>query len=267
MKSVLLYANQDSGLEARLQAALDVARRFGGHLSCLQVTPYNSFIMGDPFGGVYALPSVAMEVAEADDRHREDLEQRLRGEGVSWDWSRFDGQPAQLIVDRSRLADLIVLSLAADRDDALLPVAADVALHARSLVLAMPRSSRSFDGGGPALVAWNGSAEAANALRLALPMLATAAQVDIVTIAEDDAEFPSTDAAEYLSRHGVRSELHERHHEGRTTCHAIIDTAQTLGAAYVVMGAYGHSRLREAVLGGATRDMMDQSPLPLLLGH
>ncbi len=52
MKSVLLYANPDAGLEARLQAALDVTRLFEGHLTCLQVTPYDSFIMGDPFGGI-----------------------------------------------------------------------------------------------------------------------------------------------------------------------------------------------------------------------
>ena len=52
MKSILLYANRDPGLESRLQAALDVTRMFEGHLTCLQVTPYVSFIMGDPFGGV-----------------------------------------------------------------------------------------------------------------------------------------------------------------------------------------------------------------------
>ena len=111
MKSVLLYANPDAGLESRLQAALDVTRLFEGHLTCLQVTPYDLFIMGDPFGGIYALPTMIEQVRRTADEHRERMEQRLRGEGVAWDWLRFDGAPAQLIVDRARLCDLIVLSL------------------------------------------------------------------------------------------------------------------------------------------------------------
>ena len=70
MKSVLLYANEDTGLESRFQAALDVARAFESHISCVQVTPFDSFIMGDPFGGVYALPSVLEAVREAEDERR-----------------------------------------------------------------------------------------------------------------------------------------------------------------------------------------------------
>src|SRR5688500_16718133 len=103
MKSVLLYANPDAGLEARLQAALDLTRMFEGHLTCLQVTPYDSFIMGDPFGGIYALPTVIEQVQSAAGQHRARIEQRLSGEGVGWDWQRYDGAPGQLLVDRARL--------------------------------------------------------------------------------------------------------------------------------------------------------------------
>ena len=91
MKTVLLYANDDNGMESRLQAALDMARTFDAHISCLQVTPFDSFIMGDPFGGVYALPTVLEAVRKVEDEHRARIEERLRVEGVSWDWSRFDG--------------------------------------------------------------------------------------------------------------------------------------------------------------------------------
>ena len=68
MRSVLLYADRDAGLEARLQAALDIVRTFEGHLTCLQVTPYDSFIMGDPFGGIYALPTVVDQVQKTAER-------------------------------------------------------------------------------------------------------------------------------------------------------------------------------------------------------
>ena len=270
MKSVLLYANKDVGLESRLQAALDVTRLFEGHLTCLQVTPYDSFIMGDPFGGVYALPTVVEQVQKAAGDHREELEARLQGEGVAWDWLSFDGAPGQIIVDRARLCDLIVLSRPEKEGvqaQTARSIAADVLVHARSPVLAVPPSATGFDGLGAALVAWDGSLEASHALRLTLPMLLRASTVHVVTVTEGAREFPATDAARYLARHGIEAELHEWPAEGRSTGEALISAAESLAAAYLVMGAYGHTRLREAVLGGATRDMLNEARLPLLMAH
>ncbi len=269
MKTLLLYANEDSGLESRYQAALDVARAFDAHIGCVQVTPFDSFIMGDPFGGVYALPAVLSAVRQAEDEHRARLETRLRGEGASWDWLRYDGSPAQIVADRSRLSDLIVLSLpeTGGDHDGPLSMVGDVALHARAPVLAVPQQSRGFDCLGPALVAWNGGLEAAHALRLTLPMLRRASAVKIVTVTEDRTEFPATGACQYLARHDIQSELHEWPSAGRSTAEALLDAARTLGGAYIVMGAYGRSRLRETILGGTTRDMLHNGGMPLLLAH
>lgn len=270
MKSVLLYANQDAGLESRLQAALDLARMFQGHLTCLQVTPYDAFIMGDPFGGVYALPTVIEQVQKTASEHREALEARLGVEGIAWDWLSFDGAPSQIIVDRARLSDLIVLSKPEGEGgpaQAAQAIAADVLVHARSPVLAVPSAGRGFDGSGAAMVAWDGSLEASHALRLTMPMLLRAGSVHVVTVTTGQREFPATDAARYLARHGIEAELHEWPGEGRSTADALIDAAASLSAAFVVMGAYGHTRLREAVLGGATRDMLHESKVPLVLAH
>jgi len=267
MKSVLLYANEDTGLESRLQAALDVARAFESHISCLQVTPFDSFIMGDPFGGVYALPSVLEAVREAEDERRARLEARLRIEGVSWDWMRYDGSPAQIVADRSRLSDLIVLSLPGRDYSGPLSMVGDVSLTVRAPVLAVPQPGGPVDCAGVAMVAWNGALEAAHALRLALPMLRAASAVQIVTVTDDRTGFPATDASQYLARHDIRSELHEWPGAGRSAAAVLIDAAQTLRAAYLVMGAYGRSRLRESVLGGTTREMLHQSGIPLVLAH
>ena len=269
MKSILLFANPDPGLESRLQAALDLARQFDGHLTCLQVTPYDSFVMGDPFGGVYALPTVIEQVQKTADEHQARMRDRLSGEGIAWDWMRFDGAPAQVIVDRARLADLIVLSLpAADgRPEGSRAMLADVLVHARSPVLAVPQGTGPVRGLGPALVAWDGSLESSHALRLTLPMLGRASAVYVVTVTEGSTEFPATDACHYLARHGIEAELHEWPRQGRSTAAALLEAASRLSAAYIVMGAYGHTRLREAVLGGATRDMIHDSTMPLLLAH
>ena len=267
MKSVLLYANVDPGLEARLQAALDVTRLFDGHLTCVQVTPQDAFIIGDPFGGVFALPTVVAQVQRVAEEQRERVQARLADEDVGWSWRRFDGAPAQVIVDRARLADLIVLSLPGEEGGGAQALVADVLVHARAPVLAVPSEERSFDGGGIALVAWDGSVEASHALRLTMPVLQRAAAVHVLTITEGESEFPATDACRYLALHDIEAELHEWPRQDRSTAEALIDAAGSVSADYLVMGAYGHTRLREAVLGGATRDMLHASPVPLLLAH
>jgi nucleotide-binding universal stress UspA family protein len=269
MKTVLLYANEDSGLESRFQAALDLGRVFGAHLTCLQVTPFDAFVMGDPFGGIYALPVLLEELRKTEDEQRARLEQRLAGEDVTWDWLRYDGAPARIVTARSGLADMIVLSLPAALGDydGPLAMAGDVAVHARAPVLAIPQSGRLPDYLGVAVVAWNGSAEAAHALRLTLPLLRKASRVQILTLSEESAGFPATDASRYLARHDIRSELHERVLEDQDTAEALLEAAGMLGADYIVMGAYGHSRLSETMLGGVTRQMLCCSHLPLVLAH
>jgi nucleotide-binding universal stress UspA family protein len=268
MKSILLFANDDPGLESRLQAALDLARASGGHLTCAHATPYESFIMGDPFGGVYALPNVVEQLGRAEAEQRRRVEARLGAEGVSWDWVQSDGAPVQVVAELSPLADLVVVSLAsAEGEGASVSLAADLAVHILGPVLAVPPQGHGFAVAGPAMVAWNGSAEAAHALRMALPLLRFASGVHIATVTEDDTRFPATDASRYLSRHGLASELIELAGDEAGAGDALLGCARGLDASCIVMGAYGHSRLREAVLGGVTRHMLRYSSIPLLLAH
>jgi nucleotide-binding universal stress UspA family protein len=272
MKSILLYANEDPGQEHRLQAALDLGRAHGAHITCIQVTPYASFVIGSPYGAVYAAPWLTEEINRTRTETRTRLEERLRREDVPWSWTEADGDPAQSIVDQSRLADLIVLSLpgaeATASNDAL-ALAGETVVHARSPVLAVPSTGRRIESFGPALVAWNGSPEAAYALRASLPMLKIASAVHVVTVVDGSAStgFPATQASEYLSRHGVNSELREVTSGDRAVGDVVAEQAVAVGAGYIVMGGYGHSRFREAVLGGTTRSLLQQDGIPLLLGR
>lgn len=267
MKTVLLYANEDVGFESRLEAALDVARAFDGHIACVQATPFESYVVGDPFGGVYALTTALDAIRDAEDAHRRRVEARLASEGISWDWLRYDGAPALAVADRSSLCDLVVLSLPGRADGKTVSMLGETAIKIRAPVLAMPQESRALDCFGPAVMAWNGSPEAAHALRLTVPMLARASLVHIVTVTEEKTGFPATDACEFLSRHGIASELREWVLSERSVAEALFDAAQSLKAGYVAMGAYGHSRLRETALGGTTREMILRGSVPLLLAH
>ncbi len=269
MKSILLYANGDSGLNNRIEAALALAESEQGHLTCLQAMPYDSYLFTDPFGGVYGLPTVLEKLEETKAATRSKVEERLRRSQVPWSWLDYVGDPAPLLVERSRLADVVVLSLPnGEQPERTAALTADVAVHARSLALAVPAGAAPFDPTGRALVAWNGSPESSHALRLATPLLKQAAAVDVLTVTEaNEADFPATQACEYLGYHGISSELHEYRPGERSIAQTILDCAAEREAAYIVMGAYGHSRMREAVLGGVTRTLLREADRPLLLGH
>ena len=269
MKSILLHIHDDKGQEARLQAALDLARSMSGHLVCLQVTPYSSYIASDPFGGVFILPDVLEQLTAQEEAARARIETRLAREGIAYDWLHAQGDIAQVIVEQARLVDLVVLSRALEtpKPRLPLPLVGDVALHARTPVLAVPPESKGFAAAGAMLVAWNGSAEAAAALKASLPLLRQAARVDIVAIEEAPSDFPPTDACVYLARHGIKAEIHQRPRAQRDIGDLLIEAAQEFGSACVVMGAYGHSRVREYLLGGVTRQMLVECPIPLLLAH
>ena len=116
------------------------------------------------------------------------------------------------------------------------------------------------------MIAWNGSPEAAHAVRAALPLLKLASAVQIISFNEDQ-NFPMADVRRYLDAHGVTAGCNEHRLDGKTVGEALCHISSVLLAAYIVMGAYGHTRFREAVLGGVSRYMLAHSPVPLLLAH
>jgi len=269
MKSILLHVNDDEGLESRLVAALAVAHQQHGNLSCVQATPVSDYVVTDPFGGVYELKTLFEDLAERALETRTRVEARLATQNVEWDWSIYDEGVAASIVSRSRLADLIVLSLTGHtRTKSVhpLPLVADVSIHSRTPVLAVRHDGPAFDPAGVATIAWNGSPEAAHAVRAALPLLKMASAVQIISFDEDQS-FPTADVRRYLAGHGVTTGCNEHKLDGKTIGETLCRISSALSAAYIVMGAYGHTRFREAVLGGVSRHMLAHSPVPLLLAH
>ena len=269
MKSILLYVNDDDGMESRLDAALAVARQQGGQLSCIQVTPVSDYVAIDPFGGVYELKALFENLAERSVEARTGVEARLKTENIEWDWSVYDEGVAASIVSRSQLADLVVLSLVGHTSSKAphpMSLVADVSVHSNTPVLGVPVGGPAFDPAGVAMIAWNGSPEAAHAVRAALPLLKLASAVQIISFDEDQS-FPMADVRRYLEAHNVTTGCNEHRLDGKTVGEALCHISVALNAAYVVMGAYGHTRFREAVLGGVSRHMLTHSAVPLLLAH
>ncbi|WP_336979998.1 universal stress protein [Altererythrobacter fulvus] len=272
MKSVLVQINRDTGQEARFQVALDIVRHFKGHLSCLQVAQVEAFAALDPYGVGHMLSETISIVREAEEAEKKAFETRLKNEGVSWDWISETGDPSRMIVDHSWLSDLVVVSAPSGewlpRIDAP-PTAAEVLVRSRAPVLVVPDACRGIDCDAPVAIAWNGSPESCAAIRGALPLLRHAQSVCLLNavLPEGDYDLPSTEAATYLARHGVTCELVELHPGSGPVTDAVLEAAEARKAGMLVMGAYGHSRLRENILGGVTRGMLQKARLPLLLAH
>ena len=267
MKSILLYANKDAAILDRLDAALNIAAAFDSHLHCLQVTPYEDYVVTDPFGGAYPAMELVEAIRAKEAANRSDMEGRLQRAGACWDWADETGNPDGTALDRMNLVDLAVVSLPGDENPHRSPAIAKLATRAATPVLAVASGGARFDVGGKVLVAWNGSAEASRALVQAAPLLKRAANVYIATVAESS-DMPSAIlAAEYLGYHGIKAEVGDEPLGDGTVSDAILCAAEETGSSYIVMGAYGHSRLRETIFGGVTRSLCERSPYSLFLAH
>jgi nucleotide-binding universal stress UspA family protein len=137
-------------------------------------------------------------------------------------------------------------------------------------VLFVPYTGRFRDIGKRVLVAWNASREAARAVSDALPILAQAQSVEVVAFDPDGAdhgEVAGADIALFLARHGVKASAARQSAPDIDVGSQILSRVADSNADLLVMGGYGHSRLRELALGGATRTVLDSMTLPVLMAH
>lgn len=270
MRSILVHADGGPGNELRVQTALDLARLTDGHITLQINTPLQRFIAMDPFGGSYLIADALLEAETRDAALIAALTTKLSAEDVPWDSQTSNGIAADGLVEAGMLADLIILSL--DRTDGKcspesVDLVGDVVLNAPCPVLAVPTHAKPMFVTGTALIAWADGPEAAGAMRAAVPLLALASSVKLVTVSDEAHFFPSTEAIRYLSRHGIHAELVERPRDDRHVGEALAEAATALAADWVVMGAYSHSRFRQSLFGGVTQFFLESGQFPLLLSH
>jgi nucleotide-binding universal stress UspA family protein len=267
MKNILVLIHDDAGQEARLQAALDLTRALDGHLICLDVVqlpvPVGDYVNES---GQYAVLEYEREQEAANIAR---LRQRLKIDDVPFEIRQATGDFAESIERHAGLADLIVLNsrIADATSPHMLAVASHVLRKSYKPVVAIPEVSRGFDAAGNVLVAWDGSVPAMAALTNAVPLLQHAESVLLFEVKEMCSGTPIEEAAAYLSRHGIHPAVQVVEPRGRHTVELVQQAALGNGATYCVMGAYGHTSLREALSGGVTRQMLRTSTFPLFLAH
>lgn len=268
MKTLLLHMHSDNALDARMQVAFDMARAYGSHIAALQT--HAGFVPTDMgFVGSIDASAITAELREQEDKFRALQETRFEKEGVNWSWHEADGEAGEALIANSIFADIVLIgqSSAAGGNVAALSIAGDVAMRATPPTMVIPASCKSFDPMGPIVVGWDGGKEASRAIRGALPLLAKARSVHLVTIARDAHKLPPLEAATWLDRQGVRAEMQIVEANASGIADQLLGIASRIGASALVTGAYSHSRLREALLGGVTRALISTSDIPLIMSH
>lgn len=277
-KDILVIVSEAAVDEPALTMGEALARQCDAHLAAAFLTPLpDEPLAYEPtvVAGVWAeLLGRARQEAEAE---RKKVEARLKqfdrdcelrsAEALSRDLGRVAAVHA-------RYADVAVMTRPSDGAGVELreEIIEGVLFHSGRPALIAPPNWKPGAIGKRVVVAWDASREATRALSEADDLLAFAEAVTIVTIDAKPKMFghgdqPGANIAAHLSRRGLAADVRNVDSMGRSASLAILEEANTLGADLVVMGGYAHSRLRELVFGGATRELLRATNLPLLLAH
>ncbi|MFP5391951.1 MAG: universal stress protein, partial [Gammaproteobacteria bacterium] len=273
----LVHVDASARTSERVALAAQLALTHDAHLIGLAPTGWSTLLYasGAFDAGVAPVPFDWEPVRRACRGALDTFEAQARALGVHAIESRLVDEEAGLaLAMHGRYSDLIVVGQTRGTD---LPssVRVDfpehVVLNCTTPVLVVPSTGSFTQPGRTVAIAWNGSNEAQRAVRSALPLLQGAQRVHLIMInpraaAIDDGDEPGADMGLYLARHGVRVEVVSRFSESHADA-AILDAANECGADLLVMGAYGRSRFREFLMGGATRTMLQSMTLPVWMTH
>lgn len=266
---ILVQADMTPASERRISLAVHLARRFRAHLGGLCVLP--SYELVAPPDDAAVVVQIAADIAtlkalatEAGRRFEATLDrERLTGE-----WQVAAESPLLQLVRRALISDLVILGQRDPDQTAGLPNPENVILACGRPALVVPYIGQFDHIGKNVLVAWNGSRESARAVHDALPLMAGSDAVTILSVdAEAEAIGLARDLAGHLQRHGLKATASTTASVGISVADTILSRAADLGSDLIVLGAYGHSRLREWVLGGVTRGILRSMTVPVLMAH
>ena len=272
IKSVVALADGND-LHSVLSAAVSLTARLSGRLDVLHIKadPYEMIpigvegMTGDMIEEITDVAKKAIEERRV--QAKAEYDRVCASSGQSVHWKEVVGRSAQMLSIASRFADLLVLAQPEKNSPATLFDAVDAAMFETGRPLVLIPAGVSSVIGNRVMIAWNGSTQAALAVTAALPLLHLAGQVDIVQIGDIGKDAPASELALYLSLHGIKTETHAIDLGIRDIGGTLIDAAERFESDLIVMGAYGHSRFRERILGGATRGLLADSPWPLFMMH
>jgi nucleotide-binding universal stress UspA family protein len=274
-KSILVPVDGRERSKRSIGLACRMAATFDSHLVGLYVqSPPNVPAAARLVGAGKMLEDLQRKViAELAESARKRFEKGVNAAGpVRTEWRTTEGERAEVIALHARYADLVIVNQTDPGAVGASNFVDAVILSVGRPMLVVPFAGEFTEVGRNVVLCWDASREAARALTDALPLLVRAAKVTILTVDASASrmghgELPGADIALYLARHGVKAEVARITADNGGIGEAILSRAFDLGTDLIVMGAYGHSRVRQVVLGGVTRTILRSMTVPVLLSH
>ncbi len=272
LKDILVYVDDSAQAAGTVAAACSLARRHDAHLTGLAVDRPADI----PGFAAIEIPPSAVEIIrqqrqESLDKARKTFDKAVDAAGLTGrsGWSVATGRPLETLSLRSRYADLTVVPQNPPEDQGGgEDLVDDLIMASGRPILVIPYIGAPAEIGRKVLVAWNASREAARAVSDAMPLLESADSVEIFAVEPRGiGDIPGADIAEHLARHGVKTNAVKTAGLDIEVGDVLLNQVADTGADLIVMGAYGHSRMRELVLGGATRHILEHMTAPVLLSH
>lgn len=281
--TILVHLDHTPRCVVRIDLAARLAMAHGSHLVGLVPTglvngsiPTNTI----PTGSTDLIATAADYLRVRAEAITHVFKDAIRGAAsLSWSVRLADGGAAEAVIHHGRASDLVVVGQAdgekIGHDNSAASATRDfpqqVVLHTGRPVLIVPRMGRFEDVGRSVLVAWDATRESGLALREALPLLDKGSRVTLLSVRKpddgrDDAFLQAPEMVDWLRRHGVHA-MPEQCRSTESVVDTLLTCAAGMGADLLVMGGYGHHRLREQVLGGATREMLATMTVPVLMAH
>lgn len=275
-KTILTHVDSFQPSTSHIAFAAELAAAHEAHLIGLCPSGFASLPAGDYFGAsARYVGEMQQELDDAADEAAKVFEAQCKQNGIASYESRVT---TDSVISATLLgavfADLLVVSQPAE--DSAKTIAGpgyvgDLLMDSRRPVLVLPNDGSLKPVAGKAMVAWNGSREAARAVTDAMPLLSRASQVEVVVVnsAEQgagDNELPGAELGLFLARHGINVDVRDVV-ANTTISEAILNEVLAANADLLVMGGYGHSRIREWVLGGTTREILASTTVPVLMSH
>lgn len=276
LKDILVHMDSSPAASARLDYAIELARKHDAHLAAVYVVaiaPIHQYTEADL--GPELIEAHDRFMRESADAAKQVFEDRCRAFGFEGEWRQAEGAVPEMLTLHARYADLVVVGQRVrDRLDAgSAPELPDhVVLDAGRPALVVPSKGAPETVGDRVVLAWNAGRAAARAANDALPLLEKASDVLIVTINPESSlmehgELPGADIATHLARHGVKGEVVQINADRSNVSDEMLKQVAAFSADFMVMGSYGSFRIRELVFGGVTRRILETMTVPIYLSR
>jgi nucleotide-binding universal stress UspA family protein len=275
IKDVLVHVDNSRAMPGRVRAAAEFARRHDAHLTGLyvvEVPVLPSYAEAQIPAAIFdAQRASLVSVAAAAEPVFRDI---ADNSGISSEWRCVEDRRIDALSLHARYVDLLVVGQADPEDPECVSrgLADHLALGAGRPVLVIPVGGVRGEIGEIVAVAWNAKREAVRAISDAMPILESAKRVSVITINADsddpeNAGIPAADIGLHLARHGIETQTKSLYGAPAAIGDLLLDAAGAESADLLVMGAYGHARLREILLGGVTSHVLTHTYIPTLLAH